>query len=132
MITLMKKIKNLFEDKGIDCDISEITDEIVHSMPYVILSPLSEKWEFNMLGNPANKNVRFRIQYYDNHINGNYGEEIESISQIVKEVLKAKELKEEVLNYLSGELKVSFLEENTLILVTFDINLKLHRRSEWE
>lgn len=132
MIRFLQKLKENIRKNGIECTISEPTDELIHSMPYVILNPISEKWEFNLLGNPDNKNVKFKIYFYAEHINGNYGSEIEEISHKIAEIFKSENIKKEILNYLTAELKVSFLEENTLILVTFEINLKLHRRSEWE
>lgn len=129
MIQLLRIIKNEFEKQNVkDCIISEVSEEINYLTPTVIISPISEEWSVNALGNSDNKNIRFKILYFDEHIEGNYDLEIEEIVAKIKEVLNSKDVIKEIINFNKVVIDVSLAEEGTKILITANINLKLHRR----
>lgn len=125
MITLLRKIKEISD---IECRIGEYNDELFHCMPVILLTPISEKWEYNLLGSPDNKNIKFRLNYYSDHIDGKYDLEFEEAIKKIKELLKNEEVKADILDYVGTELKIELLEENTIMNIMADINLKLVRR----
>ncbi|PID67416.1 MAG: hypothetical protein CR959_00320 [Fusobacteriales bacterium] len=125
MIDLLKKIR---EVSDVECRIGEYNDELIHCMPVIVLTPMSEKWEYNLLGNPDNKNIRFRMNYYDDHVGDNFDLEYEKAILKIKELLKNEEVKAGIITYVGTEIKTQLLEENTIINVVAEINLKLDRR----
>lgn len=129
MIALMRIIQDEFKEIGIkDCTISELSDEINYLTPAVVLSPISEEWTFNLLGNQNDKEVKFKIYYYDDHIEGNYDNEIDDIINKIKNVLNTEKVIDEVANFNSTVINISLEEENTKICVVANISLKLCRR----
>jgi hypothetical protein len=128
VIEILREIKDKYKALDIECEIAEIDDTLIDVKPVVILTPISERWIHDLLGNPSDKEVRFKIQVFKEHIEKEYDVEIEETLNQLKEILKSNEIKKHITTYLSTNITNELIEENTTILITADINLKLHRR----
>lgn len=132
MIELLRTIKKKYEDNNYECHIGEMDDVLIDVKPVVVLTPISENQSWDMLGNPSTKDVRFKIQTVLDHFEKAYDLEIEEAIEEMKKVLKSAEVKRHIVTYKNVETSSSLEENETVIMVTTNISLKLHRRLEWE
>lgn len=128
MINILREIKKAYIDLGYDCEIAEIEDVLIDVKPFIVLTPVYEKWIHDLLGNPSNKDIKFKIQIFKEHIENEYDTEIDSTLSQLKQVLTSKEVKKDITTYLGTTVTSDLIDENSTIVIIAEITLKLHRR----
>lgn len=124
MIDFLKRIKEIAD---IDCEIGEYDLEKTFTYPYLLLTPISEKWEQNLLGNVTDKKIRVKMSLFLEN-NDNYENIAQEGIEKLKSLLLNEYVKKDIITFISADVQLSLIDEQTVLCAVLDTNLEISRR----
>lgn len=123
MIDFLKIMKSEIElDKTLICSIE--SDEEIY--PDVRITPISEEWEMDNLGNPRSKRIEFSVSRY--LTKSDYVENTKEGISFLESVYKNVKLQNEVIHIGRCKIIVVEIPEQALLEVRGTFTINLYRR----
>lgn len=124
MIEFLKRIRDI---AGMESEIGEYGPDSTFLYPFLLLTPISEKWNTGLLGNVMDKTIRIRLSLFLEN-DGKYEDIAQEAVNTLKGLLLDKRIKDEIITFISADVQLSLIEEQTVMCATLDTSLEITRR----